>query len=115
MGKTGGTLVAILAGAAVGAVAGVLFAPEQGAKTRKKIGKGLKSGSDEISHKFDDLKSQVKTLMNAKKSDLESSINEYVEKAGDKTENVIEVLEKKLADLKKQATKGAAEIKSHVK
>lgn len=112
MGKTGGTLVAIFAGAALGAVAGILLAPDQGAKTRKRLGKGLKSGGDEIAHKFDDLKNQVRTLMNAKKDDLETSINAYVEKAGDKTENVIEVLEKKLAELKKEAQ---AAVKSQTK
>ena len=42
MGKTGSTLVAILAGAAVGAVAGVLLAPDQGEKTRRRISKGLR-------------------------------------------------------------------------
>ncbi|RRJ90585.1 YtxH domain-containing protein [Paenimyroides tangerinum] len=103
MGRTGGTIVAILAGAAVGAVAGILLAPDQGSKTRKRLGRGIKSGGDEIAHKFDDLKDQVRSLMNSKKVDLESTINSYVEKAGDKTENVIEVLEKKLAELKKEA------------
>lgn len=103
MGRTGGTIVAILAGAAVGAVAGILLAPDQGSKTRKRLGRGIKTGSDEIAHKFDDLKDQVRSLMNAKKDDLESSINSFVEKAGDKTENIIEVLEKKLAELKKEA------------
>ena len=103
MGRTGGTIVAILAGAAVGAVAGILLAPDQGSKTRKRLGRGIKSGGDEIAHKFDDLKDQVRSLINSKKVDLESTINSYVEKAGDKTENVIEVLEKKLAELKKEA------------
>lgn len=42
MSKTSNTLVAILAGAAVGAVAGILMAPERGEDTRKKIGKALK-------------------------------------------------------------------------
>jgi len=102
MGRTGGTIVAILAGAAIGAVAGILLAPDQGSKTRKRLGKGIKSGGDEIAHKFDDLKSQVRAMMNDKKEDLESTINTYVKKAGNKTENVIEVLEKKLAELKKE-------------
>lgn len=103
MGRTGGTIVAILAGAAAGAVAGILLAPDQGSKTRKRLGKGIKSGSDEIAHKFDDLKSQVKSMMSDKKEDFESTINSYVKKAGNKTENIIEVLEKKLAELKKEA------------
>lgn len=115
MGKSGSTLVAILAGAAVGAVAGILLAPEQGEKTRKKIGKGFKSGSDDISSKFEDLKNQVKSLVNSKKGDLESTINSFVDKAGDKSEDVINALEKKLSELKKDAANTADTIKSQVK
>lgn len=46
MGKSGSNAVlGFLAGAAAGAIAGVLFAPEKGTKTRKKI----KKNADKIS------------------------------------------------------------------
>lgn len=35
--NTGKTLLALLAGAAIGAVAGILMAPDKGSKTREKI------------------------------------------------------------------------------
>ena len=79
---------------------------------------GSYCGDDPVNNAIDvvaamttDLKNQVKSIMNSKKEDLESTINTYVEKAGEKTENVIEVLEKKLAELKKEAQ----ELKSQTK
>jgi len=111
MGKTGNTLVAILAGAAVGAVAGVLLAPEQGQKTRKKISDGFKSGADDLNCKMDELKNQVKSLISSKKSDFESSLNSFVNKTEDKKEDVIASLERKLAELKGQAVNAVDKAK----
>lgn len=111
MGKTGSTLVAILAGAAVGAVAGVLLAPEQGEKTRRKISKGFKSGTDDFNCKIEDLKNQVKHLISSKKSDFESSFNNLVHKADDKKEDVIASLERKLAELKGDAANAVDKAK----
>jgi len=126
MGKTGSTLVAILAGAAVGAVAGVLLAPEQGEKTRKRISDGFKSGTDDLNCKMDELKNQVKSLISSKKGDFETSFNTLVNKADHKKEDVIASLERKLAELKSDAAnavdkardltnKAADNIKSELK
>jgi len=111
MGKTGSTLVAILAGAAVGAVAGVLLAPEQGEKTRRKISKGFKSGTDDLNCKMDDLKNQVRNLISSKKTDFESTFNNLVHKADDKKEDVIASLERKLAELKGDAANAVDKAK----
>ena len=111
MGKTGSTLVAILAGAAVGAVAGVLLAPEQGEKTRKRISKGFKSGADDLNCKMDDLKKQVKSLVKSKSSKLENSIDSFVNTAENKSEDVIAALEKKLSQLKGDAANAVDKAK----
>ncbi|PJR03274.1 YtxH domain-containing protein [Avrilella dinanensis] len=115
MSKTGNTLVAILAGAAVGAVAGILMAPEKGEETRKRIGKGFKDGTDELNRKFDDLKTQVKSALNTNKRDFESTISALVDSAEDKSEDIINALENKLKDLKKKASDAAAEVKKQTK
>ncbi|WKW45983.1 YtxH domain-containing protein [Myroides sp. JBRI-B21084] len=111
MGKTGNTLVAILAGAAVGAIAGVLLAPDQGQKTRKKLSDGFKSGADDLNSKMDDLKNQVKSLISSKKANFEATIDGLVHKADDKKEDVIASLERKLAELKSQAANGVDKAK----
>lgn len=51
--KTGNVLVSVLAGAVVGAALGILFAPDKGSVTRKKIVDKGKDYTDELGEKFD--------------------------------------------------------------
>jgi len=68
--SSGKVLLGVLAGLAAGALVGILFAPEKGAVTRKKISKktedlaeGVKEKFneflDDISEKFEEVKEQV--------------------------------------------------------
>jgi gas vesicle protein len=51
--KTNKTILGVIGGLAVGTVIGVLFAPNKGSKTRKRIIKKSQAASDEIIDKFD--------------------------------------------------------------
>ena len=58
-------LAAFLGGAAVGAAVGVLFAPERGEDTRKRIAdilrkKGIKLNRDEMENLVDEIASELK-------------------------------------------------------
>lgn len=53
--KSGKVLLGVLAGAAVGALVGVLFAPDKGSKTRKKILNKGEDYTEELKDKFDEL------------------------------------------------------------
>lgn len=58
-------LVAFLGGAALGAVAGILFAPEKGSDTREKIldilrKKGIKLNRSEMEELVDELTAEIK-------------------------------------------------------
>ena len=52
-------LLGILAGVAVGAMAGILLAPDKGSKTRKKIMNKSKDFADDMKEKFEDLYENV--------------------------------------------------------
>lgn len=104
-GKTG-TIVAVLAGAAVGAALGILFAPDEGSKTRKKIRDGVGSKADEIKDKLSDLTEAVKSKFGGAKQDLESTLDNLASNVEHKKDEIIEALERKLEELK--SSKAAA-------
>lgn len=52
--NTGKVLLGLLAGIAAGATLGILFAPDSGASTRKKISKKGQDYADELKGKFND-------------------------------------------------------------
>lgn len=90
--KSGKVLLGALAGVAIGAVVGVLLAPEKGSDTRKKISK---KGQDLA----DDVKSQVGGLKD-KYNDLVDNVASKVDAFANKGEDI--------ADNVKNDVKGAA-------
>lgn len=80
--KTGKFLAGILSGAAIGAIAGILFAPKKGTDTRRNITEkgneymyGAKSKyndlADNLSHRYD----TVKSKMRGKSKQLETNMD----------------------------------------
>lgn len=53
--SSGKLLLGVLAGVAAGAVLGILFAPDKGSETRKKIAKKGEDYADGIKEKFNNL------------------------------------------------------------
>lgn len=81
MDNTDKTLIAFLAGAAAGAITGLLLAPESGDKTRKKLAKNVDQLKDELETTWD------KTAL--KISDLTDSVLDDLDKYSKKvTENI---------------------------
>lgn len=80
--KTGKIIAGILSGAAIGAIAGVLFAPKKGTETRKNITDksneymyGAKNKyndlADNLSHRYDSVKSKMKNKTRKVESNLD--------------------------------------------
>ena len=56
-------IAGLVVGGAVGAIAGLMFAPEPGEETRKKVAEKSKVWADDFYSKFDDLKESVTEVM----------------------------------------------------
>lgn len=77
MADTNKTLLALLLGAAAGATLGILFAPDSGANTRKKITDLKDQLGDEMGSRYEEGKSFVKDKVEAGKeawNDLKSTL-----------------------------------------
>ena len=105
MSKIANTLLGLAAGSAVGVGWGILFAPDNGRNTRKKI-------KDSVSDKVDELKEQLESLtknLRQKsleiKGSLEEKIDNLLSESNYKSEDLISLLEEKLASIKKEAKK----------
>ncbi len=69
--STSKTLLGFVAGAAVGAALGILFAPDKGAETRRKISEQSNDLADNLKGKFTDLVDGVKEKFSNVKDEAE--------------------------------------------
>ena len=73
--SSGKVLSGILSGAAAGALSGILFAPDKGSETRRKMNEKGKKFTDDIKDKF----SKGKEKFNEFKEDFEKKVKETAE------------------------------------
>jgi len=78
--KTSTVVLSVLGGVAVGALAGVLFAPAKGTKTRKRI---MKKGNDytkDLKNKFEDIYGNIATQYENVMEDAKEFVSDHQEK-----------------------------------
>jgi len=79
--SAGKVLLGVLAGVAAGALLGVLFAPDKGWNTRKRIAKKADDYMDGIREKFEELIDTVSEKM----EDVKDQVSEFAEQEMPKT------------------------------
>lgn len=91
MNKTLYLLIGMAAGAAAGAVGGILFAPNKGSRTRKKIMRKTQKMTHEISdtvhHKLNEIEDQVTMLKKKVEKEIKDT-TDHLKKAVRHTNNV---------------------------
>jgi gas vesicle protein len=68
--SSGKILLGVLAGVAAGALLGVLFAPDKGWNTRKRIAKKADEYADDLKEKFDEFIDTVAARMDEAKDEI---------------------------------------------
>jgi gas vesicle protein len=68
--SSGKVLLGVLAGVAVGAVLGVLFAPDKGSNTRKRISKKGEGLADDLREKFDEFLDSISVKVDEVKEEV---------------------------------------------
>jgi gas vesicle protein len=82
--KSGKILLGILAGVAVGATLGILFAPDKGWNTRKRISKKAEDAVNDLKEKFDEFVDNI----SVKVDEVKDKASEMTNKARAKADEV---------------------------
>lgn len=97
MSKKGNTLLAFLAGASIGALLGVLYAPDKGSNTREKLSFRL----DKYKKMLEDFINGIAEEQEAKSTvDPKSPSGKVVNEAKDKAEKLLEDVDELLSQMR---------------
>ena len=105
MANTGNTLLALVTGAAIGAGIGLLYAPDSGEKTRKKLKKDAKKTQDRLNKRYHETTSNLSEKAKKARSDFEYRLEETLSSASHKADDILSAMETKLEELRKQNAK----------
>ncbi|MGE0770677.1 MAG: YtxH domain-containing protein [Cyclobacteriaceae bacterium] len=95
--KSSGTLMAFLSGAALGAIIGILYAPDKGSNTREKLSFQLDKYKKLLEDFLDDLVTGKETPLT---SEAKSQGNKIVSEAKNKAERLLEDVDDLLTQIR---------------
>ena len=94
MSKIANTLLGLAAGTAVGVGLGILFAPDKGKNTRKKIKNSVSDKVDELKEQLESLTKNLRQKSLEIKGSLEEKVDNLLSESNYKSEDLISLLEK---------------------
>jgi gas vesicle protein len=100
MSDNSNTLLGVLAGTAIGAALGILFAPDKGSNTRHKIANQAMEAKESLATTAYDLRDKAASTLASQRESLDTQLENIVSNVSHKTDDVITTLENKLAELK---------------
>lgn len=99
--KTGSVLLGIVGGLAAGAILGVLYAPDKGCNTRKKVADKSGDLKDKLKGSFNDLVSNVEDKYKDLASNVEDKYKDLASKGSSMVDNATDNLEKMNKEFKR--------------
>lgn len=109
--NSGNIIIALLAGAVVGAGIGILLAPDKGSVTRQKLKDNLGKSKDDLMEKYHELAQLLQSKAEHAGEDIGDFIDNAISSGLHEKDELIALLESKLASLKGSAKKTAAATK----
>ena len=105
MANSGSTLLALITGAAIGAGLGLLYAPDSGEKTRKKLRSDAQLAQERLNKRYKETTSNLSEKAKKARYDFEARLEETLSSASYKADDILSAMEAKLEELRKQTAK----------
>jgi len=105
MANAGKSFLAFISGAALGASIGLLYAPEKGEKTRKRLNSEADKAKDKFKEQWGKTSSNLSDSARRAKSEFDGKLEETLASASHKADDVIVSLQKRLDELREKNKK----------
>lgn len=105
MANTGKTFLALITGAAIGAGLGMLYAPDTGDNTRRKLKDDAQRTQDRLNKKYQETSANLGEKARKARMDFETRLEETLSSASHKADEILVAMEAKLEELRKQNSK----------
>ena len=102
---TGSILLALLTGAVVGAGAGILYAPDKGTNTRRKIKDSVDETRHDLAERLNHAKEELTRSADEKRQTFENKLEDMLSDMSYKADDIIVGLERKLEELREKNAK----------
>ncbi len=105
MSKAANTIIAFLSGAAIGAGVGLLYAPEKGEETRRRLSNEANNASRKAKQKWTETSAEINAKTKKTLAEFEEKLDETLSAASYKADDIIVSLQQKLDELREQNKK----------